>query len=150
MKKLNLEILINASPEEVWDTIVNIAKYRKWTRVFQESSYFKGSWNKGDAIRFIAINDKGKEEGMVSEIAESSFPKFISIRHLGYMIDGVEDTTSDEIKKWAPSYENYIFEKSGDNTVFKLDMDVMDEHFDLFLALWPKALEKIKQVSEAL
>jgi hypothetical protein len=148
MKKINFEILINARPEDVWNAVVDEAKYRIWTSAFQEGSYFEGGWNKGDAIRFIALNEKGEKEGMVSEIAESRYPEYISIRHLGFILHGVEDTTSEAIRKWAPSYENYTFEPVGDKTLFKLDMDATEEYYDIFMQMWPKALEKLKQVSE--
>ena len=87
---------------------------------------------------------------MISEIAESIYPEFISIRHLGYIIMGVEDTTSDAVKKWAPSYENYTLSKIGDDlTEFKLSMDVVDEWYDMFLEMWPKAMAKLKEVAES-
>ena len=74
MKKLNLEIKINASQEKVWDAIVNVSKYRIWTAAFNEGSFFEGGWNKGDTIRFIGLNEAGEKEGMISEIAESIYP----------------------------------------------------------------------------
>jgi hypothetical protein len=149
MQKLHLEIEIDASAESVWDAIVSDAKYRQWTSAFQEGSYFEGGWNAGDKIRFIAINDKGEKEGMVSQIAESRYPSFISILHLGYLVNGIEDTTSEEVKKWAPSYENYTLESKGDQTVFKLDQDVNEEYYAMFLDIWPKALQKLKEISES-
>ena len=149
MKKINLDIVINASREMVWDTIVDDANYRLWTSAFQETSYFEGGWNKGDTIRFLGINEKGEKEGMVSEIAESVYPEYISIKHLGYIVNGVDDTTSEEIRKWAPSFENYTLEKLEENkTLFKLDMDVTEEYYEMFMGLWPKALAKLKEVSE--
>jgi uncharacterized membrane protein len=88
MKKLNLEIQINSSQEKVWDTITDDKKYREWTSVFQPTSYFEGGWNTGDKINFVGIDEKGEKGGMVSEIAESRKPEYISIRHLGYMQNG--------------------------------------------------------------
>lgn len=149
MKKLNLEIEINMSPENVWDSIVNKTKYNRWTSAFGETSHFEGGWNKGDTIRFLAFNREGQKMGMTSEIAESRFPEYISIKHLGNFLNGVEDFTSDEVKKWTPSFENYIFVKSGDNkTLFKLDMSVPEEFYDMFMQMWPNALILLKQVSE--
>ena len=149
MKKINLETVINASREKVWDAIVNEPKYRRWTSAFGETSHFEGGWNKGDTIRFLAINKEGKKEGMVSEIAESNYPEYISIKHLGYIVNGIDDTTSEEIRKWAPAFENYTLEKVGeDKTLFKLEMDCIDEYYDLMMDLWPKAMDKLKEVSE--
>lgn len=144
-----MDIVINASPEKVWDSVVNKSKYQKWTAPFQETSTFEGGWNKGDRILFVGINDKGKKEGMVSEIAESRYPEFISVKHLGMILDGIEDTTSEEVKKWAPAYENYTLEKIGpEKTLFKLSLDTPDEWADMMIDLWPKAFKILKELSE--
>jgi hypothetical protein len=145
LKTINLTIEINTSPENVWKAIVSPKYYNSWTYVFTATSHFKGGWNKGDTIRFLAYNKDGKLDGMVSEIAESIFPSFLSIRHLGYVYDGKDDTESDEIKSWAPAYENYSLTKSGDkSTIFELFMDVTDDYYDMFMDLWPKALKALK------
>lgn len=150
MKKINLNITINTSRESVWDAIVDDSKFRLWTSAFTEGSYFEGGWNKGDAIRFMAINKQGEKEGMVSEIAESIYPNYISIKHLGYIVNDIDDTTSEEIRKWAPAFENYTLEElEQKKTLFKLDMDATEEYYDMFLEMWPKALTKLKEVSEA-
>lgn len=148
MKKLNLDIQIDAPREIVWESIVNPKKYMYWTSAFAEGSYFEGGWNKGDKIRFLA-NHENETGGMFSEIAESRFPEYISIRHLGYIKNGVVDTKSDEVKKWAPMYENYILEKADENsTRFGLEMDLPDEFYEMFHEMWPKALILLKKVSE--
>lgn len=149
MKKIKLNIEINAPREAVWDAIVNDAKYRLWTSAFQEGSYFEGGWNKGDIIRFIAINKDGEKEGMVSQIEESIYPEFISIKHLGYIFKGVDDTTSDAIRSWASAYENYTLEELGEGkTLFTVEQDVTEEYYTMFLELWPNALRNLKEVSE--
>jgi hypothetical protein len=148
MKRIHYEITINAKPEKVWDAIVNDEKYREWTAIFHEGSYFEGGWNKSDKIRFVALNEKGEEEGMISEIVESTKPCFISIRHLGVILGGKEDTTSEEAKKWMPAYENYTFTDEGDVTKFAVDVDTDEDLFEFFKDVWPKALEKLKQIVE--
>jgi uncharacterized protein YndB with AHSA1/START domain len=42
MKKMHFEIITNASPEKIWDAIVDDKKYREWTSIFHEGSYFEG------------------------------------------------------------------------------------------------------------
>ncbi len=149
MKKLNLEIEINATPENVWDSVVNKTKYNRWTSAFQETSHFEGGWNKGDKIKFLGFNAEGQKMGMVSEIAESRFPEYISIKHLGNIFNGIEDYTSEEVKKWAPSFENYTIERTVGNTaVFKPDMVVPEDYYDMFMQMWPNALNLLKLVSE--
>jgi len=151
MKKLHFEIDINAPREAVWRAIVEDAEYRKWASTFHEGSFFEGGWNKDDAIRFITLNEKGEKGGMVAEIAESRKPEYISIRHIGFMQAGVEDTTSETIKAWAPAYENYTFEEKGETTTkFIVDMDTADDWYDDLNEMWPRALKKLKDVAENL
>lgn len=150
MKKLHFEIDIKASRETVWDAIVNEAKYREWCSEFNAGSYFEGGWNKGDSIRFLALDAQGEKEGMISEIAKSDYPEYISIKHIGYVSKGKEDTTSDEVKKWTPSYENYTLkEMNGQATRFMVDMDTVEEWSAMFEEMWPRALRKLKAVCEA-
>lgn len=148
MKKIHFEITINAKPEQVWDAIVNDEKYREWTSVFQAGSYFEGGWNKGDKIEFLALNEKGEKEGMYSEIAESTKPSFISIRHLGTILGGKKDAESEEAKKWAPAYENYTLTQQGETTKFEVDADADEGFYEMFKDMWPEALQKLKQVAE--
>lgn len=150
MKKMHFEIIIHAKPEEVWDAIVDDKKYREWTSAFYEGSYFEGGWNKGDKIRFLALNEKGEKEGMFAEIAESKKYSFISIKHLGNILGGKEDMASEAAKKWVPAYENYTLTQQGEYTKFEVDIDRVDEElYDMFKDMWPKALEKLKQVAES-
>jgi uncharacterized protein YndB with AHSA1/START domain len=148
MKKLHFETVINASRDKVWYNIVNEKPYMEWTAMFMPGSSFEGSWDKGAKIRFIARNEEGKIEGMTSEIAENKPYDFISIRHLGVIQNGVEDKESEEVKKWTPSYENYTFIETGDKTRFVVDMDVEDSYAEMFSDMWPKALKKLKEISE--
>lgn len=150
MKQLHFEITIQATQEGVWDAIVNDEKYRVWASEFYPGSYFEGGWNEGDSIRFLALDEQGEKGGMVSEIAKSSYPAYISIRHIGIISRGKEDTTSDEVKKWTPSYENYTLQQvDGQATNFLVDMDAVEEWAPMFEEMWPRALRKLKALCEA-
>ncbi len=149
MKKIHRSIDISAPVEKVWDIVIGDTTYREWTAVFCPGSYFKGDWSKGSKILFLGPDPEGGAEGgMVSEIAENISHAYISIKHNGIIKNGVEDTISEEVKKWTPSFENYSFEAYEGGTKFTVDMDATDEYYDFFAETWPKALEKIKEVSE--
>jgi uncharacterized protein YndB with AHSA1/START domain len=148
MKTLHFDVFIQASREKVWNSIVHEEPYRVWTAPFHEGSTFEGGWNTGDKIKFIAPEEDGSRSGMISEIAESRFPEFISIRHLGMLYNGVEDTSSEEVKKWAPSYENYTLTEENGFTHFQVALDSSEEYVEMFNEMWPKALEKLKEVAE--
>ena len=149
MQKLNFKIEIKAPKEKVWNTMLEDATYRLWTAAFNEGSYYKGDWSKGSKILFLGPNpETGKEGGMVSRIAENKLYEFISIEHLGMINDGVEDTTSEEVKAWAGSLENYTFKEVNGKTTVLVDMDINEEYAEMFSDMWPKALKKLKELSE--
>lgn len=144
MKKLHSEIAVNAPVQKVWNTMLEDETYRQWTSAFTEGSHFKGSWEEGETILFLDPDNNG----MVSVIDENRLHKFISIRHVGVIKDGVEDTESEEAKRWAPAYENYTFEEVNGRTKLSIDMDIEEEYKETFIELWEKALEKLKKLAE--
>lgn len=149
MKTLHFNVFISAPREKVWETMLGDKTYRQWTSTFQEGSYFKGDWSKGSKMLFLGPNPNGGTEGgMVSEIAENRPYEFISVKHLGIVSDGVEDTTSEEARKWAPAYENYTFTEKEGGTEVAVDMDSVETMVDEFNRMWPEALQKLKELCE--
>ncbi len=150
MPKLHLNIEINATPEKIWHSITNKESYKVWTSAFQGDSTFEGGWKKGDSMQFTALNAHGEAEGIGSIIVESVFPKHLSIKHIGEIKNGVLDTTSEAVLAWAPAFENYTLSPISENTTnFELEMDVMDEYFEMMRNMWLEALVLLKKVSEA-
>ncbi len=151
MTSLELSIKINAPRELLWEAVVDPDLYRIWTEAFTPGSDFDGSWVKGSKIKFIAEDEFGIQSGMTSEIAESRWPEYISIRHLGLLNDGVEDFDSPAAKLWAPAYENYTFEElDPENSLFRVYMDLEEEHVDMFKNMWDAALDKLATLCESL
>lgn len=151
MKKINFEITINAPVEKVWDTMLEDKTYREWTLEFNPSgSWYEGSWDKGSKIKFVGADPKtGLLGGMTSEIAENRPHEFLSIKHLGLITDGVEIFSGPSVDQWVPSYENYTFIKIDDNTTrLEVEVDTNEEFADMFSAMWPKALDKLKSMCE--
>ena len=129
--------------------MLNQDTYRKWTEVFSPGSYYEGTWEEGSKILFLGPNEDGKgTSGMVSRIKENRLHEYISIEHLGIVSDGLEDTTSEVAKKWAPAFENYTFKEDDGVTTLSIDMDIEEEHKNSFEVIWPKALVILKALSE--
>jgi hypothetical protein len=150
MQKIHQSIFINAPREKVWDTMLNEETYKEWTTAFNAGSTYRGNWEEvGSKILFIGPDpETGKESGMVSRIAESRKPEFVSVEHLGIYANGVEDMTSDEAKKWAPAFENYTFNEKNGGTEVLVDMDIDSEHKTMFEEMWANALKKLKDLAE--
>lgn len=144
MNRLQFTCTIRAPRALVWDTMLEPDTYRIWTTPFTEGSYFDGSWQKGAGIRFLAPSGSG----MVAEIAESRLHEHVSIRHLGVIRDGVEDTTSEAVKKWAPAYENYTLRDGDGGTELLVEMDVTPDDQAQMKDMWNRALAVLKVLAE--
>jgi len=145
MKKLKFSVHIHAPREHVWETMLSPLTYQAWTAAFCEGSYFEGSWDTGQRIRFLAPNGKG----MTAVIAENRTNEYISIKHLGFIDGGIEDTQSEQVRSWVPAFENYTFRDADGVTELTIDQDIADEYEKYMVETWPKALEKLKELCEA-
>ena len=144
MDKLNFNIIIDAPREKVWNVLWKDATYREWTSAFMEGSHAISDFRKGSKVLFLG----GEGNGMVSRVADVRPPEFMSFEHLGEVKDGKEDTESEKVKAWAGSKENYTLKALNDKTEVLIEMDIAAEYKDMFNQLWPKALQKLKEVSE--
>lgn len=148
MERLQFSIRIQAPREQVWHTMLDDATYREWTQVFHAGSHFVGGWEQGSTIRFLAPEDDGSTSGMISMVEEVRPPEFVSLRMLGEVVNGVDDTTSDRVKSWAGGREQYTFREDNGSTEVVVEVDTTAEFKDYFLQAWPKALERLKVIAE--
>jgi uncharacterized protein YndB with AHSA1/START domain len=144
MEKVRFTTIINAPREKVWSVLWTDESYRAWTSVFSEGSQAETDWKKGSKVLFT----DGKGSGMVSRIDDLVPNEFMSFQHLGELKDGVEDTTSERVQQWAGGRENYTLNAVGDNTELIVELDLLDEFKDYFMGTFPKALAKVKELSE--
>lgn len=145
MEKLQFKIFVNAPREKVWKVMLDDETYRKWAEAFYPGSYAETDWQKGSKAKFLSPGG----DGMVSRIAENIPNEFLSIEHLGMIHKGVEDTTSDEVKAWAGAKENYTLKEKDGGTEITVDMDSDENYSKMFSEMWPNALKKVKELSEA-
>jgi hypothetical protein len=143
-KTLSFSVSIRAPRAIVWDRMLGDEGYRIWTAPFCEGSHYAGSWEQGAKIRFLAPSG----DGMIAEIAENRPQEYVSIRHLGEIRDGVEDTTSDRVRAWAPAYENYSFAETADMTTVTVTLDTMPDFEQYMNDTYPKALGVLKALCE--
>ena len=150
MQQLHFSKQINAPREKVWRTLLDDATYRQWTSVFNPGgSFYKGDWSTGSKMLFIGPDPKtGIEGGMVSRISENREPEYLSIEHVGMLVQGVEDTTSEEVKKWVPAFENYTLNEKDGGTELLIDININEAMAEELINMWPEALEKLKLLAE--
>jgi hypothetical protein len=148
MRKLHFSVMINASKEKVWNLMLGEDSYREWSAAFMPGSHYVGDWNEGSKILFLAPGESGETGGMVSRVKENRPYEFISIEHLGFVQGGKEDTSSPAIQGWSGALENYTFKEANGRTEVVVDLDSVDEEAEMFLDLWPKALQNLKKLAE--
>lgn len=148
MKKLHFNVDIAAPAAVVFKAVTDDQLYREWTAEFNPGSYFEGSWNKGDKILFVGISKEGKKEGMVAKIVENIPYSQISIRHEGLVDGDNEITEGPAVEGWAGALEEYFLEEKDGVTHFRVAVDSNEEFAGYFEETWPKALNKLKEVSE--
>ena len=148
-EKIQFSTLVNATPEKVYRTMLDEKTYRDWTAVFNPTSHYKGSWEKGTKILFLGTDKDGNQGGMVSRIAENVPNTFVSIEHYGVLKGNEEVTSGPEVDSWAGAHENYSFKDVGGKTELLVEMDSAEEWKSYFEEIWPKALEKLKAMCES-
>ena len=143
-KTLTFEIVIRAPRARVWATMLDPVTYKAWTSAFCEGSYFVGSWDEGAKIQFLSPSG----DGMTAVIAENRLHEFVSIRHLGVIEKGVEDTSSEKVRAWAPAYENYRFSDLPEGCRLTVTVDTVAEYEQYMRDTFPKALALLKELAE--
>ena len=151
MKKLQYKVSINAPVTQIYDSMLGIthkSSYEEWTALFNATSTYEGSWDKGSKILFIGVDEKGEKGGMVSRIAENIPNQFVSIQHYGLVKGDKEITEGPEVEKWANGFENYTFEENNGVTTVTVDLDTTEDFLDYMNETYPKALDKLKEMCE--
>lgn len=151
MKKLQFKASINAPIAKTYDFMLGInskSTYEQWTSLFNPTSTYEGSWDKGNKILFIGVDEKGEKGGMVSKIVENIPNQFVSIQHYGLLQAGKEITEGPEVEKWANGFENYTFQENDDATIVTVDLDTTEDFVDYMNENYPKALDKLKEICE--
>lgn len=143
MPALKYSITIDATPKQVWHHLLDDADYRDWTTPFHAGSHYEGSWEEGASIRFLGPEGGG----MIARIAENRLYEHVSIRHLGVIMNGVEDFSGD----WADAFENYTLIPTATGTRLDVALLKMPDDFVAFMdTTWPLALQRLKQRCESL
>lgn len=145
MEKLKYQIEIDAPAEKVWNILWNEKTYSQWTYYFSPDSNMVTDWEVGGKTYFT---DSSKKNGMVSTIERMEKPKHLIFKHLGEMVDGVEDVDPEKVKAWNGSLEAYYLEENNGKTTLKVEVDSNDEFKEMFDNGFKKGLEVIKNLSE--
>lgn len=146
MKKLQFTKEIKAPAQKVWDSLWNESTYAQWTNAFnpEGGSKIQSDWKVGG--RTLFLDSKGN--GMISTIKTKNEPYEMVFEHLGEIVDGKEDTTSEKVKSWAGSLEEYHLSESNGITTLTASVQTAEEWEEMMNNGFTKGLEAVKKLSE--
>lgn len=145
METLKYQIEIEAPAEKVWDVLWDEKTYSQWTHYFSPGSVMKTDWKVGGKTYFTEASGNN---GMVSTIQSIEKPKQLIFKHLGELINGIEDVDSEKVKNWNGSLEAYHLTENDGKTTLKIEVDVDTSYKDMMDKGFSKGLEVIKNLSE--
>lgn len=144
MKTLEFNTTINASPGKIWNVLWDDATYRQWTSVFSEGSYAVSDWKEGSRVYF----QSPQGDGMFSMIEKLVPNEYMAFKHLGELKGGKEQPETEITRAWAGAMETYTLKPNGNSTELFVTVDITEDHVSYFEDAFPKALEKVKSISE--
>ncbi len=147
MENLHFKITIPASAAKVWASLWEDKNYREWTSVFAPDSRADTDWKKGSKVLFL----DGKNDGLTSVIEKNIPNEYMSIKHLGTVLKGVEYFDRPEDQAWKGAFEDYRLTSVNGKTELSVELEStgMDpKMLEMFKDMWPKALEKLKVIAE--
>jgi len=145
MKTLEYKIEIDAPRNKVWDTMLSADSYPIWTNVAWPGSFYEGKWKRGENVRFISKDGSGT----LATLEEVDVHESILARHVAILLPGgVEDRTSDMAKGWVGTTEEYTFSGKNGSTQLVVKLKINPDWEKMFNDGWPKALTKLKEISE--
>jgi len=144
MKTLEFKITINAPNEKVWEVLWEDKTYREWAAVFCEGSYAVSTWEEGDPIHFLTPEGMG----MNSVIFKKEDNEYMAFKHLSEIKDHIVLPVGEFSEGMSGGMETYRLVPIDIGTVLEVTMDTEENYIDYFEDVFPKALEKIKELSE--
>ena len=151
MKTLRYQVSIDKRASEVYDIMLGITSkttYEDWTKLFSPTSSYIGDWSEGSKMLFVSKDENGDLAGMVSRIDRVIPNSFVSIVHYGMLKSGNEITDGPEVDSWSGVKENYLFEENEGKTTVSIELDSAPEHEEYMNKLYPKALQKLREICE--
>lgn len=144
MKRLEFTIEINASKEKIWQSLWEDASYRNWVSVFCEGTYVKTNWNEGDSVHFLTPDGKG----MNSIIEKKVTYQYIAFKHISELENFEPQPVDEATSEWTGAMEIYELIPNQSSVTLKVLMDTSEKYIEYFETTFPKALERVKELSE--
>lgn len=142
MKGMQFSIEINATKERVWNTLWQDETFRGWASIIDPGTYMVGDLKEGNEIQFISGSSG---YGVTSLVEKLVVGEFLLLRHRA---DTKANGKWEREKEWTGGEESYRLAEKDGTTTLSVAFDVPPELAEEFKANYPKALERVKILSE--
>lgn len=142
VKEIQFQIEINASKKRVWKVLWEDRTFRDWANKIDEGTYIEGEIQEGKDIQFLSsVNGYG-----VTSLVEKFRPEEVAVfRHRADTKKSGQQTRE---KEWTGGLESYSLKEKNGVTTLVVVMDIPLELEEIFQTSFPKAMERIKELSE--
>lgn len=142
MKEMQFKIEINAPREKVWQILWEDESLRDWSGIVDPGTYMVGELKEGATVQF----NSAEGYGVTSLVAELIPSEFILFKHQADTQDAGKSHRDDQ---WTGGQESYKLTENHGATTLEMRLDVPPELEKIMSASYPKALGRIKELSES-
>jgi len=141
MKEMQFTIEIHATRERVWDTLWQDETLREWAGIIDPGTYMVGELKVGNEVQYIS----GNGYGVTSLVEKLVAGEFLLLRHSA---DTKDSGKEEREKEWTGGTESYSLAEKDGTTTLTVAFDVPPDLEEYFKINYPKALERVKILSE--
>lgn len=141
MTNLHYKTVLNNSPEYVFEKLFDKQVFKQWTRIFNPTSDYSGTFGLGEEILFHDADGNG----MLTLITQYEINKTIKFVYIASLNNGQKT-----LFQTTENYECYTFTNNGNHTMtFDIDLNIPDEYVEMFEEMWPIAINYIQDLFNA-
>ena len=141
MKEMQFEIEIHAPREKIWATLWQDRTFREWADLIDAGTYMVGDLEEGSTVQFISVEGYG-----VTSLVSALIPDaYVSFKH---QADTQDEDSNSRDDQWTGGRESYTLMDDDSATTLTMSFDVPVELEKAMRESYPKALQKVKELSE--
>lgn len=143
MKEMTFSTEIQATKQKVWDTLWQDETFREWAGLIDPGTYMKGELKEGSEVEFISAENGYGVTSLVEKLVPN---ETLVLRHEADTQGAGEQSRE---KEWTGGKESYQLTEENGVTTLSVAFDVPEKMEDYFNDAYPKALERLKALTEA-
>lgn len=145
LMELHFEVTIQTTAAHLWDCLWLPENYKLWTSKFCAGNYYETTaFVAGNAIRFLTPNG----QGMFSVIEEMQPHKLLVFKHIGEIINFVNEDNSDGSQLWNDARERYEITENENFLTLKVTVDTLEMYANHTNRMFTEALADLKILAE--